>query len=212
MSSSLDMALDDVITVNKRNNRTGGGINKRGHGNRNQSQQTRRSTAGGPVRRNPTPAPRGPRNSLLVSNLHHKVTEKDLYDLFGQLGNVKRAFLHLGPDGKSSGVADIVYAQANDAERARNTYNNIELDGRPMRISFANLPAAVASALPINRRIQAGRNQNTYNNNNNNSSRNTRRPGNNQRGRGSGRPRREARPQASQADLDADMDSYMAEE
>jgi hypothetical protein len=39
MSSSLDMALDEVITVNKRNNRTSGGINKRnGSGfNKNQS-------------------------------------------------------------------------------------------------------------------------------------------------------------------------------
>ncbi|KAI8092878.1 uncharacterized protein BX664DRAFT_96430 [Halteromyces radiatus] len=113
------------------------------------------------------------------------------------MGKVKRAFLHLAPSGKSSGVADIVFVQANDAERARNTYNNIELDGRPMRISFANLPSAVASSLPINRRLQ-------------NTGRGGRRP--NQRAGGSGRPKRDTRPKASQADLDADMDSYMAVE
>lgn len=129
------------------------------------------------------------------------------------MGNVKRAYIHLAPTGKSSGVADVVYARANDAERARNTYNNVELDGRPMRISFADLPAAVASALPINRRIQPARNQPARNRNVGNTrsgARTGRRPGQNQRS-GSGRPRRETRPKASQADLDADMDSYMAE-
>ncbi|ORZ09606.1 hypothetical protein BCR42DRAFT_423753 [Absidia repens] len=207
--SSLDMALDEVISVNKRRNKTAGGVNKRQGAGRGQTQQNRRSTTGGPVRKSQTPAPRGPRNSLLVSNLHQNVTEKDLYDLFGQMGNVKRAFIHLAPTGKSSGVADIVYAQANDAERARNTYNNVQLDGRPMRIAFADLPAAVASALPINRRIQPARNQ-TGRNRNVGTTRSGRRPGQNQRS-GSGRPKRETRPKASQADLDADMDSYMAE-
>ncbi|KAI8338392.1 hypothetical protein BC941DRAFT_422783 [Chlamydoabsidia padenii] len=168
-------------------------------------QQNRRSAPGGPIRRSPVSTPRGPRNSLLVSNLHHNVTEKDLYDLFGQIGNVKRAFLHLAPTGKSSGVADIVYAQSNDAERAKNTYNNVQLDGRPMRIAFADLPAAVASALPINRRIQNTRTQNTGN------TRGGRRGGNNSQRNTGGNPRTR-RPKASQADLDADMDSYMAVE
>ncbi|KAI8340788.1 hypothetical protein BC941DRAFT_418184 [Chlamydoabsidia padenii] len=210
MSSSLDMALDEVITINKQRSRTPGSINKRNgpgnnRNNRNQSQQNRNSSSGRPPLRNQAPAPRGPRNSLLVSNLHHNVTEKDLYDLFGQIGNVKRAFLHLAPTGKSSGVADIVYTNANDAERARNSYNNVELDGRPMRIAFADLSAAVASTLPINRRIQPGRTQHTGN------IRGNRRPGNNNnRQRGGSSTKREPRPKVSQADLDADMDSYMA--
>jgi hypothetical protein len=38
MSSSLDMALDEVITVNKRNNRTSGGINKRNGSGFNKTQ------------------------------------------------------------------------------------------------------------------------------------------------------------------------------
>jgi THO complex subunit 4 len=140
---------------------------------------------------------------------------------------VKRAFLHLAPTGKSSGVADIVYSQANDADRAKNTYNNVELDGkesiekkhkeachiylhlmfnilgRPMRIVFADLPAAVASALPINRRIQHTRPQNTGN------TRGGRRGGSSNQRNAGGNPRTR-RPKASQADLDADMDSYMA--
>jgi hypothetical protein len=51
-----------------------------------------------------------------------------LQDLFGQIGRVKKAFIHLGPTGKSTGVADIIYDGPRDAEKALNTYNNIELD------------------------------------------------------------------------------------
>jgi THO complex subunit 4 len=77
--------------------------------------------------------------------------------------------------------------------------------GRPMRIAFADLPSALASVLPINRRIQPGRQQDTGN------IRNNRRPGdNNRRQRGGNTSKREKRPTVTQADLDADMDSYMA--
>lgn len=51
-------------------------------------------------------------------------------DLFGQIGHLKRAFLHIGPNGKSAGIADIVFQSGQDAEKARNTYNNVELDGK----------------------------------------------------------------------------------
>jgi THO complex subunit 4 len=43
---------------------------------------------------------------------------------------LKRAFLHIGPSGKSAGIADVVFATNNDAERAKVTYNNVELDGK----------------------------------------------------------------------------------
>ena len=101
------------------------------------------------TRSNPKPAASRASNSLVVANLHFNVTEKDLYvsispslwwfyisltdilhqDLFGQVGPLKRAFLHIGPNGKSAGIADVVFQSSHDAERARNTYNNVELDG-----------------------------------------------------------------------------------
>jgi THO complex subunit 4 len=43
---------------------------------------------------------------------------------------LRRAFLHIGPNGKSAGVADVVFVNSNDAERARVTYNNVQLDGK----------------------------------------------------------------------------------
>ncbi|KAI9300593.1 hypothetical protein BJ944DRAFT_244056, partial [Cunninghamella echinulata] len=156
---------------------------------------------GGPIRN--TLPPRGPRNSLVVSNLHPKVTEKDLYELFGQQGVVKRAFLHIAPTGKSAGVADIVFAHPNDAERAKNAYNNVDLDHRPMRIAFANLSSSVASSPSVNRRGPPRSGPSSQRGGG--SGRRSTRAG------GNGRPRRENRPKPSQADLDAEMDTYMGQ-
>jgi THO complex subunit 4 len=51
-----------------------------------------------------------------------------LKELFGQIGKVRKAFIHLGPTGKSTGVADVIFDNSRDADRALTTYNNIELD------------------------------------------------------------------------------------
>ncbi|KAF7724654.1 hypothetical protein EC973_000826 [Apophysomyces ossiformis] len=205
----LDMALDDVISQNRSNKRKStsrtirGGVSK--------ARGTRSSNRGNsfspypsrPIRNAPTQS-RGARNSLVVANLHHNVSEKDLYcpnfglpndeaqELFGQIGALKRAFLHIAPSGKSSGVADIVFVRPNDAERARATYNNVELDGRPMRISFAPSIPTVATSVPSGRAPSGPRRND--------------RPS---RGRG-GRRQRDSRPKASEQDLDAQMDSYMS--
>ncbi|CEP18767.1 hypothetical protein [Parasitella parasitica] len=219
---ALDMALDDVISQNRTNKRstsnTGGrrggssrgGISKnRPSENRYPNRQSSLSLclrvkkpyngASRPARNNTPlrtsrPASSNTRasNSLVVANLHFNVTEKDLYDLFGQIGKLKRAFLHIGPNGKSSGIADVVFVSSQDAERARNTYNNVELDGRPMRISTASIISAVSSAPSSN----AGRRSGNL------------RGGNNS-GRRGGSAKREFRSKPNQRDLDADMDSYM---
>ncbi|KAI9494620.1 hypothetical protein BDB00DRAFT_817553 [Zychaea mexicana] len=222
-TNALDMALDDVIsqtrTDKRRQNnsgrggggmRGGGGISKpnRGgagfrSGNNNFSRQpygSRPSYRSGNQSYN-TQAPRSTRNQLVVSNLHYNVTENDLYELFGQMGKLKRAYLHLAPSGGSSGVADIVYMHPQDAERASASYNNVELDGRPMRISFATQPGAAPqqSAGGAMRRPMRGGNQGGY----------TRGGSRGGRGSGGNRRRQDNRPRPSEADLDADMDSYM---
>ncbi|CAO3662488.1 unnamed protein product [Rhizopus stolonifer] len=209
---ALDMALDDVISQNrKRNtnrrsdNNNRGAINKRRPGarpssspynnrprrttpnnNYNNSINNRTNNVGRPLASN-----RNSENSLVVSNLHFNVTEKDLYDLFGQIGKLRRAFLHIGPNGKSAGIADVVFVNSNDAERARVTYNNVQLDGRPMRITVASIIASVPTSAP--------RTSSRFNNNNNNNGRRSTR----------GNARRDNRSRPSQQDLDADMDSYM---
>ncbi|CAO3650040.1 unnamed protein product [Mucor fragilis] len=215
---ALDMALDDVISQNRTNKRSSnsnsggrrggssrGGISKsRSSGGRPSPYNGARPARNNAPVRNSRPASNAPRasnNSLVVANLHFNVTEKDLYDLFGQIGTLKRAFLHIGPNGKSAGVADVVFQSSHDAERARNTYNNVELDGRPMRITSASIISAVSNApsnnAPRRSNIRGGSNGGRRDNNNSSGAR-----------RGGGN-KRESRPKPSQQDLDAEMDSYM---
>ncbi|KAG1381038.1 hypothetical protein G6F61_003522 [Rhizopus arrhizus] len=210
---ALDMALDDVISQNRKrnpNNRRSntsttssnrGGINKRRSGARPSSSPYNRPRRNAPFNNNNhntrsrnTFAPRSSTsdrksNSLVVSNLHFNVTEKDLYDLFGQIGSLRRAFLHIGPNGKSAGVADVVFVNSNDAERARVTYNNVQLDGRPMHITTASILSNVSTSTGSGPKPRGN---------------NTRRPT-----RGGGGRRGDSRPKPNQQDLDADMDSYM---
>ncbi|KAI8066798.1 hypothetical protein BC940DRAFT_301574 [Gongronella butleri] len=219
MSSALDMALDDVISSTRKQR---GGVRKQTtRGGARNTQQNRRSTRSTPSSAPRPKAPSGPRNSLLVANLHTRVNEKDLYELFGQIGKVKRAYIHLGPNGQSSGVANVVFQDENAAKRARDTYNNVSLDGRPMNISFTELPGALASVVnPINRRIQnTGRQQQQ---NQGGAPHRSSRGGGRQQGgrqqqqqsggRGGRRQQRQSRPTPNQADLDAEMDTYMASE
>ncbi|KAI8075832.1 uncharacterized protein B0P05DRAFT_546580 [Gilbertella persicaria] len=207
---ALDMALDDVISQNRssrRSNNTnnnnnsksntrrsgsGGGINKpRSSGGRSPygSRPSRNNNNNNTRSNNTKPVANRANNSLVVANLHFNVTEKDLYDLFGQIGPLKRAFLHIGPNGKSAGIADVVFQSSHDAERARNTYNNVELDGRPMRITVASIVSAVAPA-PSPRRVGNVR-------------------GANNRGGPRRNTNRTHRPKPTEDQLDADMDSYM---
>ncbi|KAG0169221.1 hypothetical protein DFQ30_003856 [Apophysomyces sp. BC1015] len=130
-----------------------------------------------------------PPNALSISNLHYNVNEDDLYELFGQLGQVRIARILRKPDGRPNGGAFITFAQPKDAERAMHTYNNVELDGRPMRISCGSgvqQPAAFGG--PMRRPMRSH-----YNN-----------PMDKHH-----RPRPDIKPKATQEELDAEMDSYM---
>jgi len=126
------------------------------------------------------------------------VSEKDLYDLFGQIGKVRKSFIHLGPTGKSTGIADVIFDNGRDADRALATYNNIELDRRPMRIAYATTPiTALAQPARINTR---------FNTRSAPRGSSVRRRG----GRGGrGGRRSEGQTKKSQEELDAEMDSYM---
>ncbi|ORY95380.1 hypothetical protein BCR43DRAFT_492899 [Syncephalastrum racemosum] len=231
--ADLDLSLDDIISAN-RSKGGRGGSNTRGRGSprgaapggmrryqNNNNGSTRSSSPYGsrPPRQGfqtqhfqqqqqqqQTNAPRPSRNNLVVTNLDYNVTEEDLNELFGQIGPLKRVYLHLGPNGTSSGVADIFYTNSNDAERAITTYNHVELDGRPMRISFANLNSG---SIDYNNRPMRGGGRGGYHQQSYDSPRGGR-GGGNFRGTGRRQPNpSEERPQATQEDLDAEMDKYM---
>ncbi len=67
---------------------------------------------------------------MIVSNLHHTVTEEDVMELFGDLGPLKRARM------KENGDAEIVFVNKVDATRAVDAYHNRQLDGRPMKLQI----------------------------------------------------------------------------
>ncbi|RUS14515.1 hypothetical protein BC937DRAFT_93700 [Endogone sp. FLAS-F59071] len=76
-------------------------------------------------------------NKLLVENLFYEVTQNDVQELFEQMGPVRKAYLHFDRSGRSTGIAEITFENPADAERALKKYNNVELDGQPMRIKYS---------------------------------------------------------------------------
>lgn len=60
---------------------------------------------------------------LIVSNLHSRVTEDDLLELFSDIGPIKRAYF------VEKGVAEVVYVKLEHAREAIHKYDRSELDG-----------------------------------------------------------------------------------
>lgn len=152
-AASLDMTLEDLIKTNKKSGRGGGG-NFRGRG--------RASSGPGPARRFPNraanrpspyfnpqaadqvmayPGQAGGRPSsietgtkLYVSNLEYGVSNDDIKELFSEVGDLKRYSIHYDRSGRSKGTAEVVFSRRQDAQAAVKRYNNVQLDGKPMKI------------------------------------------------------------------------------
>ncbi|KAK4026124.1 polymerase delta-interacting protein 3 [Daphnia magna] len=88
---------------------------------------------------------------IYVSNLHPKVTQEDIVELFGDVGSLVRASL------QRPGVAEVVYVRRDDALRAVDVYHNRQLDGLPMHCSMGAIfeprreaaPAAMKPRAPL---------------------------------------------------------------
>jgi len=72
-------------------------------------------------------------------------------ELFSELGDLKRCSIHFDRSGRSKGTAEIIFARRGDAVAAIKKYNNVQLDGKPMKIEIlgTNTPTAPA-VLPTN--------------------------------------------------------------
>jgi THO complex subunit 4 len=84
-----------------------------------------------------------------------------MQELFSELGDLKRSSINYDRSGRSKGTAEVVFARRADAVAAVKKYNNVQLDGKPMKIEIVgtNTPTA-AAALPA---INGGQARNTVN-------------------------------------------------
>ncbi|GMH30083.1 hypothetical protein Nepgr_031926 [Nepenthes gracilis] len=147
---------------------------------------------------------------LYVSNLDYGVSNEDIKDLFSEVGDLKRYGVHYDKSGRSKGTADVVYGRKEDALAAVKRYNNVQLDGKPMKIEIVG--TNIATLLPGQASVGINGNQNGALRSAQGKvpvfgrARGGSRGG--RRGRGRGRGRGE---KISAEDLDAELEKYHAE-
>lgn len=87
---------------------------------------------------------------VYVSNLDHGVTNEDIRELFSEIGELKRYAVHFDKNGRPSGSAEVVYLRRSDAFAALKRYNNVLLDGKPMKIEVVGANAEVPISARVN--------------------------------------------------------------
>ncbi|XVF87922.1 hypothetical protein PTKIN_Ptkin19aG0007300 [Pterospermum kingtungense] len=166
---------------------------------------------------------------LYVSNLDPGVTNVDIRELFSEIGELKRYAIHYDKNGRPSGSAEVVYLRRSDAFAALKRYNNVLLDGKPMKIEIVGANSEVPISARVNvtgingrrkrtvvmtpgagqSRSSAGTNRGI---NHRGGMRSGRGGGGAGRGRGRGRGRGKKKPMEKSADdLDKELENYHAE-
>ncbi|KAL3339014.1 hypothetical protein AABB24_027899 [Solanum stoloniferum] len=90
---------------------------------------------------------------VYVSNLDVGVTNSDIRELFAEMGELIRYAIHYDKNGRPSGSAEVVFARRSDAYQALKRYNNVQLDGKPMKIEIV----APKPDIPLSARVDVGR-------------------------------------------------------
>lgn len=91
--------------------------------------------AGGGGRAGPRRVESG--HKLVITNLDYKVSDEDIQELFGAVGDsLKSAKIIYDNSGRSEETAEVVYMRKPDALAAIKKYQNISLDGKPMHIEL----------------------------------------------------------------------------
>lgn len=93
---------------------------------------------------------------LFVANLHFNVSDEDIKELFETIGPLASHKIHRKGDKTSRGTAEAIFRKRADAERAMNKYNNVQLDGRPMRIELIEKVQTQAAQANGGRTLKSG--------------------------------------------------------
>lgn len=75
-----------------------------------------------------------PGNQLYVGNLPYQAGWQDLKDLFRSAGNIIRADINIGADGRPKGSGTVIFETAKDAAQAISMYNGFEWYGRTLEV------------------------------------------------------------------------------
>ncbi|XP_015617724.1 THO complex subunit 4A isoform X2 [Oryza sativa Japonica Group] len=143
-ADSLDMSLDDLITNKyKRRSRPDPAPSAR----RFHSRAATRAAAAPyhaitfqappTAYTHPTPVETG--TKLHISNLDYAVSNEDIKELFSEVGDVKRYSINYDKSGRSKGTAEVVFSRKSDALAAVKRYNNVQLDGKPMKLELIGI-------------------------------------------------------------------------
>ncbi|CAL5044236.1 unnamed protein product [Urochloa decumbens] len=177
MAEALDMSLDDLISKNKKSNHprpSGRSPASGGGGGPGPTAPRRRfnaRAAAAPYHRGPASPFQARRpmayrgygaahslppmaagvdepTRLYISNLDYAVTNDDIKELFSDVGDIKRYSINYDRSGRSKGTAEVVFSRRSDALAAVKRYNNVQLDGKPMKIEIVgtNFEAPPATA------------------------------------------------------------------
>ncbi|KAM7522223.1 hypothetical protein LguiA_012125 [Lonicera macranthoides] len=245
--ASLDMTLDDLIKNNKKSGAGGSTARGRGRGRSSGPGPSRRFPNRAANRPTPYSAPKAPDaawkhdmfsgdqvmanarasaietgTKLYISNLDYGVSNEDIKELFAEVGDVKRYSVHYDRSGRSKGTAEVVFSRRQDALSAVKRYNNVQLDGKPMKIEIvgtnivtpssgptpANGAAGILNGIP---RSGQGRGGGGFGKSRGGGGDGSQGFGRGGRGRGRGRGRAHGGEKISADDLDADLEKYHAE-
>ncbi|XP_073278480.1 THO complex subunit 4C-like isoform X2 [Primulina huaijiensis] len=87
---------------------------------------------------------------LYVSNLDIGVTIEDIRDLFSEIGELMRYAVHYDKNGCPSGSAEVIFVRRSDAFQALKQYNNVQLDGKPMKVEIIGDDAEIPVSARLN--------------------------------------------------------------